>query len=277
MAIAAGLVTPSLAPPAVANMTQAPTTTGRETFDAASIRENQSAPMGRPMIREGPSGLSATNATALDLIQHAFGILGRDVVGELPDWVRSTKFDVVARAASGPLTRSRLLSMAKALLEDRFRLNASFERAERPVYALVMARSDGSKGPELRSSQSKCQVDLPLRGSDVPQSLNISEKCGFGSMRSGDSLDAVFGTRVTMEELASYLSRVGGFDRPVVNRTGLSGEFDLMARPTPDMQGPSSEARFLTALREQLGLAVRDDRGSVDVLRIRNIEHPSEN
>ena len=79
-------------------------------------------------------------------------------------------------------------------------------------------------------------------------------------------------------------SRVGSFDRPVVDRTGLTGEYDLAAGPTPVMAGPASgdfeaysEFRFLTALREQLGLILRAEPGSFDVLRVKRIEQPSPN
>ena len=85
----------------------------------------------------------------------------------------------------------------------------------------------------------------------------------------------LIGEGVTMDGLASHLSRFGGFDRPVVNQTGLSGEFDLRVLPPADMPAATSAARFLTALREQLGLMLRPEEGSVDVMRIHRIERPS--
>jgi uncharacterized protein (TIGR03435 family) len=78
-----------------------------------------------------------------------------------------------------------------------------------------------------------------------------------------------------MQQLASQLSRSSGLDRPVVDRTGLNGEFDMSVAPQPDMVAPSSEARFLIALREQAGLILRAEEGSFEVLRIRRIEQPS--
>ena len=80
-----------------------------------------------------------------------------------------------------------------------------------------------------------------------------------------------------MDQLAADLTGFAGFDRPVVNRTGLSGEFDLTVRPTEDMVAPTSEARFLIATREQLGLTLREEQLPVDVLRINRIQRPSEN
>jgi uncharacterized protein (TIGR03435 family) len=249
----------------------------RETFEVASIREHQGS-SARPGFRQQPSGLNATNATALDLIEFAFDVIERDVVGELPSWVKTTRFDVAARTANGPLTPRRVRAMARALLKDRFRLEASSERVDGRVYALVPA---GVTGRLIRTSESTCEVDAPLRDAAeqrVPvRVLDLSARCGFSILTSGDTLSGLFGTRVTMQEFAAQLSRVGGFDLPVVDRTGLDGEFDVAVAPQPDMVAPTNEARFLIALREQAGLILRTEQGSFDVLRIRRIEQPSPN
>src|SRR5688572_5440503 len=108
----------------------------RESFDTASIRENTSG--GYFSVRVGPLSFSVTNTTVLQLINEYFKIPETTVVGNLPDWVKSTKFDIIARAAGAPLTRSRLVAMIKTLLEDRFRMDMSFEQMTMPAYALVM-------------------------------------------------------------------------------------------------------------------------------------------
>ncbi|HEX5109887.1 MAG TPA: TIGR03435 family protein [Vicinamibacterales bacterium] len=257
-------------------------TAERETFETASIRENRSGSTARHLIKPQPSGLTVTNATVLNLIAYAFSVNERDVVGDVPGWVRTSKFDVAARAADGPLTHRRVQSMTKALLQARFELDASYERAVGPVYALVAARSDGTRGPNLRPSESKCAADPPLRADAEPamvRSLSFGERCGISIVTNADggALIALSGRRLTMQQLATQLSWVGVFDRRVVDRTGLSGEFDFRATPPPDMVAPSSEARLLTAMREQLGLTLRAEEASYDVLRIRRIQPPSPN
>jgi hypothetical protein len=57
---------------------------------------------------------------------------------------------------------------------------------------------------------------------------------------------------------------------------GLSGEFALMVIPTVDMPGATSDTRFLTAMREQLGRTIRAEQLPVDVLRIHRMERPSD-
>ena len=125
----------------------------RETFDVASIIRRVSSTSTR-LMRGEPSGFTATDVTALDLIKYAFDVIERDVIGELPGWVKTTRFDIVARTANGPLTPRRLGAMIRALLEDRFRLDASYEQATGSVFALVRDRSDGRTGPYFRPSES---------------------------------------------------------------------------------------------------------------------------
>jgi len=80
----------------------------------------------------------------------------------------------------------------------------------------------------------------------------------------------------------------GPLGRPVINKTGLSGRFDIDFRYTPGSgQAPSSDdaapvddprtASLFTALQEQLGLRLEPSKGPVDVLVIDHIERPSAN
>jgi uncharacterized protein (TIGR03435 family) len=170
--------------------------------------------------------------------------------------------------------------MSQALLRDRFRLDASYERVEVPVYALVIERSDGKVGPNLRASASleTCNPDPLVRESpDQPVKVLPISSCGVAAVLSSGGLTAVMGTQVTMTQLARSLSGFGKFGRTVIDRTGLSGEFDMSAVVSADIAGATSEARFLTAMREQLGLTLRSEQGNLDVLRIRRIEQPSPN
>jgi uncharacterized protein (TIGR03435 family) len=247
-------------------------------FEAVSIREARSESMSFT-LRQHPSGLTATSATALDLIRYAFEIIDADIVGELPGWAGSRKFDIVARSSGEPLTYSRLRAMSRVLLEDRFRLDASYERAEVPVFALVPARSDGRPGPNLRPSVSKCARD-PLVQEPSGQSVRVlmlGDNCAVSPISNSGGLTGLAGARVSMQQIARALSKYGRFERPVVDQTGLAGEFDVMAVVSPDIQGATGAARFLTAMQEQLGLTLRGQQGTIDVFRIRRIEQPSPN
>jgi uncharacterized protein (TIGR03435 family) len=87
-------------------------------------------------------------------------------------------------------------------------------------------------------------------------------------------------TNFTLQEFARALSN--HLDRPVLDRTGLTGRFDFSmefeADPpetgfVPKIGGPG----LFAGLREQLGLRLQATRGPVDVLAIESIERPSEN
>ncbi len=195
--------------------------------------------------------------------------------------MKTTRFDVIARTANGPLTPSRLHAMTRALLEDRFRLDASYTQAEGRVLALVREHSDGRTFPYLRPSEAKCERDAPIEVFDpMPRRiLDFSGRCGVvtGTSPGGAGLTGLFGTRVTMQEVAKAISRWGGYDQPIVDRTGMAGEFDMAAATQADMVAPTGQARFLIALREMTGLTLRGEDGTYEVLRIRRIEQPSPN
>jgi uncharacterized protein (TIGR03435 family) len=93
-------------------------------------------------------------------------------------------------------------------------------------------------------------------------------------------------TGVAMSDLARNLAPFAG--RPVVDKTGLSGAFDLDLTWTPEQgkvgpegtqsqAAPSSDSVFLfTAVREQLGLKLDAQRGPVDVVVIESAKRPVE-
>jgi len=88
----------------------------------------------------------------------------------------------------------------------------------------------------------------------------------------------VSGKRATMRELASALSR--HLDRPVVDRTGLAGEFDFVARTitttaTTWQPGGPDEPRIFGALRAQLALKLESTSAPVEVLEIGRVQPPS--
>ena len=81
-----------------------------------------------------------------------------------------------------------------------------------------------------------------------------------------------------------------GIDRPVLDKTGLTGTFDFIieftpaARPPrpgagiqPDESGDESGPTFVEALKDQLGLKLVPETGPVNVLIIDHIEEPTPN
>src|SRR5437773_2416374 len=141
-------------------------------FEVASVKPNNSGD-GRVMFANQPGGrFTATNVTLKMLIRQAYQLQDFQVVGG-PGWMTSDHFDIVAKAEQGtpPETPSldrtgptRIQLMIRALLAERFQLVAHNENRELPIYALVLARSDGKLGPELRKSDVDCNAMFAARG-----------------------------------------------------------------------------------------------------------------
>jgi uncharacterized protein (TIGR03435 family) len=78
-----------------------------------------------------------------------------------------------------------------------------------------------------------------------------------------------------------------GIDRPVIDKTGLSGKFDLSFEyalqvngplpPGTDFQPDDSAPPFLEALKKSLGIKLDSQSGPVSVVVVDHIEQPSEN
>jgi uncharacterized protein (TIGR03435 family) len=204
--------------------------------------------------------LRATNATLSALIQSAYGILLNDRLVGGPSWVRTTRFDVNAKARQA-LPREQLRVMTQRLLEDRFGVVLTRERRQQEVYGLRVARADGRTGPDLRRAPTDCLENPPP--STTPRSSTGA---------------------TTMGLMAAGLSRSLGL--AVIDQTGLAGRWDfvlaftLLAADASPTAGPGQTdlPTVFVAVEEQLGLKLeRNVRGSVEYVIISAAHAPTEN
>lgn len=163
--------------------------------------------------------------------------------------------------------------MMPRLLEDRFKLEIRRVTRETDVYALIVAKGGIKLKPTETGSCSP--LDLNETGPSPPR-----EKpwCGIGnSLREGPNVTwQVRG--MTLDAFATTF----GFDRPVVNRTGIAGMFDFRLEFAPNTDGAGSDdptrgPSIFTAVQEQLGLKLVPARGPGEFLAIYHVERPSEN
>jgi uncharacterized protein (TIGR03435 family) len=184
-----------------------------------------------------------------------------------PGWIDSDRFDIAARAPEGAPVDNP--SMTRRLLRDRFKLAAHTEVRQEQVYALVVARSDGRLGAQLKPAAQKCTAASP--GTATPCGINTSVTNATGRMTA---------TGQTTEQLAAALSSFG-LNRMVIDRTGLKGEFDFELRWTPENSRGAADTQandapsLFAALQEQLGLRVESQRGPVEFLVVDDIERPT--
>jgi uncharacterized protein (TIGR03435 family) len=276
-------------------------------FEVASVKPNKSENPARgnfPRLgaaKYEPNGglFSATNFELALYIYVAYDLNGnqmKDVIAGLPQWVFSERFDIQARAASQNPTLDEVRMMLRSLLRDRFKLEAHYETRQSPVYALVQEKS-GRLGPSLQ--RHPADADCSAKPPYVPAKADAKfpALCG-GTLPMTPTVPghAKSGARnVTMELFASFLKTMGNLDRPVLDRTGLTGTFDWALEWTPDFPalpglpgaGPQSgpvDSRpdvqgqpFAEALRDQLGLKLEPSQSEVQVLLIDHIEHPAAN
>jgi uncharacterized protein (TIGR03435 family) len=139
--------------------------------------------------------------------------------------------------------------MLQAMLADRFALKAHRESRELPIYVLTVAPG----GAKMKKTAADGQG-------------------GNANYSSGK----VTAREISVEALAANLSFAVG--RPIVNKTGLEGGYDLMLDYAPEGADASDPRPSLfTALKEQLGLELAPGKGPVDVIVVDHIERPTEN
>src|SRR3982751_1894338 len=92
----------------------------------------------------------------IDVCMSAFELKQEaQLVGGPPDLL-AAKFDIAAKAPGSAPIGKELPQLLRSLLADRFKLKAHTEPRELPLYDLVLARSDGRPGPNLKPSTSEC-------------------------------------------------------------------------------------------------------------------------
>ena len=266
------------------------------TFEAASVRP--AADTGRRGGRGTPGRFQGINLPARQLIRQAYDIHDAQIVGG-PDWLASDGFDINATTGDKPPDQMRF--MMQSLLRDRFKLTFHTEKRELPIYALVVARSDGKIGSGLkRIPDGECPPPGARRGappaggppaaSPPPIDPN-SPQPPCGGMIFGPGRLVAHG--VPIDQLArsiGALPAITSFNRIVVNDTKLEGQYDFDFKFANEFAGrggppvgatpapaPGDAPTMVTALQEQLGLKLDARRATVDVLVVDSVEKPAEN
>ncbi len=266
-------------------------------FEVASVKPS-TGPTGE---RGQPGGFYTATRTLKFFIADAFffgtPLQMTRVIGG-PDWIDSTLYEINARAST-PWQRSpdgpprELFLMIRSVLEERFKLETHMDTRELPVYELVLARADGTLGPQLKRPAIDCDAIIAaVNAGAPPPQRQPTDPPPCGAMRGPAR---VIAGSIPMSTLANMLTFVmadangpAGQDgaRLVIDRTGLSGRFaftlawtpERMPEGTPppgvppiDPNGPS----LVTALQEQLGLKLQPARHRMEVVVIDSVERPT--
>jgi bla regulator protein BlaR1 len=209
---------------------------------------------------------------------HTFGLL--PIKGG-PAWVRSDLYRIEATAEARPAAELMQGPMLQALLEERFGLRIHRDVHAGPVYALTLARGASRLKPVAEGS---CMMPVGYPPPETPSGRRYCKSRIYDSLT-----PAVEAEGASLGEFAQLLSVF--LDRPVIDRSGLNGRFDIHLEfsaddATPGIGGPfntSSPAPdpnrppIFTAIQEQLGLRLQAAIGPVESLVIDHVERPSEN
>ena len=211
----------------------------------------------RPVDRTGQPGhgtfavsgprVSFTSYTLSGLIMYAYDVRNYQISGG-PGWMASDTFTIVAKTeGESPRETAEIRKMLQSLLAERFGMKLHRETKEARVYVLTAAKT----GPALTPSTAR----------------RTTMQMGPGHLMMG---------KATTAQMAALLSSV--LSRPVLDQSGLSGEFDFtldspdinMGRMVPleDVPGPS----IFTAIQEQLGLKLVSEKVPVDYLVIDHVD-----
>ena len=252
------------------------------TYEVASIKPNSS---NSGMIRfTGPpqsATFTATNATLQILITLAYQVKPFQIEGA-NGWIGTDRFDISAKPPEGPVTREQSFLMLQTLLEDRFKLAVHRTTKEVSIYALTAAKGGLKIKP---ASEDACVKMVP--GAPPPPLPALP--CG-GFFMGPNTLQ---GGGISMSQLADGLTNILG--RPVIDKTGFAGTFDVHLEFSREGTQPMGAAGFgtpgappialpdnngptiFTALQEQLGLKLESQKGPADFLVIDHAEKPSDN
>ncbi len=277
-------------------------------FEVASIKPCKAGDVGGPGGKgntkaggggasSSPGRLSTACNTVEGLIHSAYvsyanGYLSRDPsdppVEGGPDWIRSERYQIVAKADGTPGDGAMRGPMMQLLLEDRFKVKIHREARDMPVYALTVAKG----GPRLAPFQegSCTPIDFGRVARDLPHPEDV---CKVMVGRTKGANLALEGPGMKLGDFAKMLYFV--VDRPVIDRTGIAGRFDIHLEYAPEEAAPAfaiggappdsrpapagepTAPSIFAVVEKQLGLRLEKARGPRDFVVIDRVERPTEN
>ena len=237
----------------------------RPKFDAFEVATIKPTPLdagkGRYITIQGTNRFVGKDYTLKLLIAAAYN-LNPHVISGGPEWMESEHYDIAALTPGGVRpTRDEQMGMLRKLLTDRFQLSFHREPREFSIYVLEVAKG----GPKLKDAAKPDEAPTVINVV-YPQSIKLPAR------------------NATMEDFASMLQRAV-LDRPVVDKTGLTGRYDFDLEwaqdesqfngEIPPAAADASAAPLFTAIQQQLGLRLVATKGQVDALIVDKAERPS--
>jgi len=262
--------------------------THRPEFEVATVKVSKGSLDGA--VRMTPGRLTIQNLTLRRLILVAYRLRDAQLSGA-PGWINSERYDIDAKTDGAATGADPMLQMLQNLIESRFSMRFHHETSEEPVYLLTVAKSG------LKMKQASC---VPFDPNNLQKQVALSDQerarqCGGINRRNGaldgDGMSMRDRNGPAFQSLAGQLSLL--LDRSVVDRTGLTGRFDVHLRwtdqPPTDAKaapdglnaaaagGEANGPSIFTAIQEQLGLKLESGKAPLEKFVIDQVERPTEN
>jgi uncharacterized protein (TIGR03435 family) len=269
-----------IAPPAGDTKTDSRPCTVSDTgfeYEVSSIKPHKNDGNNGSMIGSTLDGYRAVNVTMKNTVLNAYySGLKMEITGG-PGWINDEHYDIEAKFVPEVGDAMKKLNrddrafvqryMLQQILKERMNFAAHVDTKEVPAYDLVV----GKNGPKFQAAD--------------PGAKNN----GTMSMRNNQEKTVLTGTGMELSNLAANLSGAAG--RPVFDKTGLTGAYDIkleyvreqnMSATVPG-EGPSvapadpSGPSVMAALEDQLGLKLVPSRGPMQVVVIEHMDKPDAN
>jgi uncharacterized protein (TIGR03435 family) len=209
-------------------------------FEAASVRVNKSAD--RPSTKFDATRVELHKASIKHLIRRAWTVTDYEVVW--PDWVDAQRFAVgydVTVTFPANTTPEQLQLMFRDLLATRFGLVTHWEDRDLKAFEVRPAEN----GATLRKAAN------PAPPTDFPKytARTREGEWHFSSQLGGAA------SGLTMGGFLDALNQTQILDRPLVDKTGIEGDYDIELTAPADLPGNKPNASvLLNAMEKQLGL-----------------------
>jgi uncharacterized protein (TIGR03435 family) len=168
-----------------------------------------------------------------------------------PGWADTLTYNIEAKTAGGvEVTRENISELLLPLLVSRFGLQFHRETREATEYDLEVAKNGFKLQPDTSDGKSR----MSENSNGVSNMMNA--------------------TKLPLSALAASLARYLG--RPIVNKTGIAGDYDFDLKWSSDQTVDTANPSIFAALQE-IGLRLVSGKGPVEVIFVDRVEKPSEN
>jgi bla regulator protein BlaR1 len=266
---------------------------GRAEFEVASVREDPSGKYVSPPYSTDSdddftkgSGLFTADGDLAIYISFAFKLAQQhNMLSDLPDWAHKKHFVIEARAPANA-TKDQMRLMMQSLLADRFKLALHFETREMPVLIMTLAKP-GKMGERwrLHADGPACDV-VATRAPGAAVTFDMFPCHAYMAINEPENVLLAGARNTTVELMGAFFSNVGHM-RPIVDRTGISGNIDFSMEYTPERRGaPAAGAEgeaevpgttFEQAIKDQLGLKLEPANAPLEIPVVDHVEMPTEN